>query len=159
MNAALKVFCLDTSALINPWNIFYAPDVAPGYWSGIGRLLADARVVLSEEVREEIEKVDDGLRAWARSNVPRWHPLTDDVQEVVTQVMAAYPRLVDNRSNRSRADPFVIATAKVLAATVVTTEGPGSENRPTIPFVCSRMNVDCIGVLPFVREAGIRLGA
>lgn len=157
MIAGQEVFCLDTSALINPWNIFYAPDVAPGYWSDLERLILDSRVVLSEEVREEIEKVDDGLRAWARSKVARWHPLSDEVQTVVTQIMDAYPRLVDNRANRSRADPFVIATAKVVGAVVVTTEGPGSENRPSIPFVCSRMKVECTDVLQFVRQAGIRL--
>jgi hypothetical protein len=152
-------FCLDTSALINPWNIFYALDVAPGYWSSIQRLIASGKVVVSEEVREEIEKVDDGLRAWTRTNVARWHPLSDEVQVAVTEIMAKHPRLVDNRTNRSRADPFVIATAVVVKAVVVTTEGPGSEARPTIPYVCARMNIPCVGVLDFVRQAQIRLSS
>ena len=157
MTAAPALYCLDTSALINPWNSFYAPDVAPGYWSGIERLVADGRVVLSEEVRQEIEKVDDGLRDWTRARIPRWHPLTDAVQAVVTEIMTDYGRLVDNRTGRSRADPFVIATAKALGAKVVTTEGPGSDRRPTIPWVCNRMGVPCLDVLAFVREARLRL--
>jgi hypothetical protein len=147
------LYCLDTSALINPWNIFYAPDVAPGYWTGIEGLVADGRVVLSEE----LEKVDDGLRDWARVRIARWHPLTDAVQSVVTEIMTDHAKLVDNRTGRSRADPFVIATAKALGAKVVSMEGPGSERRPTIPWVCNRMAVPCLDVLAFVREAGLRL--
>ncbi len=152
-----RVYCLDTSALINPWNRYYAPDLAPGYWRDIPRLVQEKRVVMSEEVRDEIDRVEDDLKAWARSNVPTWHPLTDDVQEIVSHIMGNWGQLVDVRKDRSRADPFVIATAKVLGAVVVTDEKHGTTKDPRIPFVCERLNVPCMNVYAFVREAEVRL--
>ncbi len=57
-----RIYCLDTSALINPWNDYYAPDLAPGYWRSIPAMVVAGRVVLSEEVREELDKIEDDLR-------------------------------------------------------------------------------------------------
>jgi hypothetical protein len=152
-----RIFCLDTSALINPWNHYYAPDLTPGYWRDVPQMVRDGRAVLSEEVREELERIDDGLRQWARTNILAWHPLTDPIQEVVRDIMANWGKLVDVRKDRSRADPFVIATAKVTGATVVTGEKHGGEKDPRIPFVCARLDVPCLDVFSFVREARINL--
>jgi len=152
-----RVYCLDTSALINPWNDYYAPDLAPGYWRSIPAMVAAGRAVLSEEVREELEKIEDDLLKWARVNIGSWHPLTDEVQAVVTEIMANWGKLVDVRKDRSRADPFVIATAKVIGATVVTDEKHGAEKDPRIPFVCERLGVPCLTPSAFVREARIPL--
>lgn len=76
---------------------------------------------------------------------------------MVTEIMARWGRLVDSRKLRSRADPFVIATAKVVGATVVTSEGYGTENKPQIPFVCAQLDVQCVDIFEFVRLAGIPL--
>lgn len=149
--------CLDTSALINPWNLYWAPDLVPGYWRDIPRLIDEGRVVISEEVREEISKVDDDLKKWAHDHVASWHPLTDEIQGVVTEIMGKWGQLVDSRKDRGRADPFVIATAKVIGATVVTTEKHGTAKAPHIPYVCDRLSVPCIDVYAFVREARINL--
>jgi hypothetical protein len=152
-----RVYCLDTSALINPWNRHYAPDLAPGYWRDVPRLVADKRAILSEEVREELERVEDALRDWARANIAAWHPLTDPIQAVVGQIMANWGQLVDVRKDRSRADPFVIATAKIAGAIVVTDEKHGTEKDPRIPFVCEQLDVPWLDVPSFVREARIQL--
>jgi hypothetical protein len=71
--------------------------------------------------------------------------------------MRDWGRLVDHRKNRGSADPFVIATAKILRAIVVTDEGPGNERNVRIPYVCSQLDVECLGLLDFVRATGIRL--
>ena len=92
---------------------------------------------------------------WATGNVPRWHPITDEVQEVVSEIMAKWGKLVDHRKDRSRADPFIIATAKVLGATVVTDEKHGSAKDPRIPYVCVGLDVRCVDVYKFVRETGL----
>lgn len=156
MTGDALIHCLDTSAFINPWNLYYAPDLLPGYWRDIPRLIAEGRVVVSEEVREEISKEDD-LKAWTTANITTWHPLTDDIQEVVKEIMANWGELVDSRKDRSRADPFVIATAKVVGATVVTAEKHGTAKNPRIPYVCERLEVPCCDVYTFVRDAKINL--
>lgn len=152
-----RSWCLDTSAFINPWRGYYAPDLAPGYWRTLPEMVIRGRAVVSEEVRQEIERADDGLWSWAQENISSWHPLTDEVQAVVTEIMSRWGRLVDSRKLRSRADPFVIATAKVTGATVVTSEGYGTENKPQIPFVCSQLDVQCVDIFEFVRLARIPL--
>jgi hypothetical protein len=75
----------------------------------------------------------------------------------VTEIMANWGKLVDVRKDRSRADPFVIATAKVVGATVVTDEKHGTEKDPRIPFVCDRLGVSWLTPSAFVREASIPL--
>ena len=152
-----RTWCLDTSAFINPWKGYYAPDLAPGYWRSLPEMLVRGSVVVSEEVREEIERADDTLWSWTQANVSAWHPLTDEVQAAVTEIMARWGRLVDSRKLRSRADPFVIATAKVVGATVVTSEGRGTEDKPRIPYVCDQLGVPCVDIFEFVRLARIPL--
>jgi predicted nucleic acid-binding protein len=152
-----EVYCLDTSALVNPWRRMWPPDLAPRYWEDVAALALSGRIVLSEEVREELFHKDDELAAWAKTNIRTWHPLTDEIQECVRDIMRNWGRLVDHRRNRGSADPFVIATAKSLGAIVVTDEGPGNEMNVRIPYVCSQIDVGCLGLLDFVRATGIRL--
>ena len=158
MNELGTVWCLDTSAFVNPWKKTYPPDIAPGYWDALVRLLAQHRLVASEEVRCEIELIDDDLLVWTKTNITYWYPITDDVQRVVTDVMASHPKLVDARKGRSRADPFVIGTAGATGATVVTTEEYGTPGKPKIPLVCDAYDIGCMGVLEFIRAEGIRIG-
>lgn len=61
-----RIFCLDISAFINPCHHYYAPDLTPGYWRDVSRLVSDRKVIVSEEVREELERIEDALRDWAR---------------------------------------------------------------------------------------------
>lgn len=153
-----RAFCLDTSAFINPWWRMWPPDLAPRFWDDLAALASRGGLVVSEEVREELERKDDELAAWARAHVPEWHPLTDEVQAVATEIMARWGRLVDSKGYRSGADPFVVATARVTGTTLVTDEGPGDERTVKIPYVCAQLDVPCIGLLDFVRAAGLRLG-
>ena len=157
MTGDAPLWCPDTSAFVNPWNKWYPPDVAPGYWSALEDLARSHRLQATEEVREELEKVEDDLYAWAKARIA-WFPLTDDVQRVVTEIMTRHGRLVDTRKNRSRADPFVIATAAVTGAIVITTEEHGTAAKPKIPYVCGELAVPCVTVLEFIRAERIQLG-
>ena len=152
-----EIYCLDTSALINPWRKMWPPDLLPGFWEDVVALILSGRVIVSEEVREELSKKDDQLASWAKANIQSWQPLTADIQECVRDIMRNWGKLVDHRNNHGSADPFVIATAKVLGATVVTEEGHGTEKKVLIPYVCDQLGVRCVGVLDFVRATKIRL--
>jgi hypothetical protein len=151
------IYCLDTSALVNPWRRMWPPDLAPLYWEGVAALAVEGRIILTEEVREELLHKDDELASWAKENIHTWQPLTDEVQECVREIMRGWGKLVDHRKHRGSADPFVIATAKVAGAIVVTDEAPGSENNVRIPYVCAQLDVRCLGLLEFVRASKIRL--
>jgi hypothetical protein len=76
----------------------------------------------------------------------------EEIQRHVAALLAKHPRLVDTLKGRSQADPFVIATAIRLKATVVTGETGGTAERPRIPFVCQEEGIKCISFLEMIRE-------
>jgi len=84
-------------------------------------------------------------------------PIEDGIQEILLELLSDHPRLVDTHRNRSQADPFVIATAEYLEATVVTGETPrGKLDKPKIPDVCRHRGTPCISFLDMLREIGWR---
>ncbi len=154
-------YCLDTNALIRPWNGYYAPAICPTYWELLAQLAKKGIVFCPDEVRRELEKKDDGLFAWARKTPDMFAPATEIVQEHLGQILARFPRLLDTRKGRNAADPWVIAIAMAQKATVVTQEK--MRNRGTdrygIPDVCAGFNINCIDDHRFVHDIGFRFTA
>jgi hypothetical protein len=65
---------------------------------------------------------------------------------------------VDTKKSRSVSDPFVIATASVNGAAVVTSELPsGNIQKPKIPDVCVAENISCITLLQLFLAEGWRI--
>lgn len=62
--------------------------------------------------------------------------------------------LAKDFAQRTHADPFVIAVARLHGMPIITQEGPGSEKRPTIPSVCRSLGIRTLTILEFVREKG-----
>ena len=80
-------------------------------------------------------------------------PLDEAIQTRVAGLLAEFPRLVDTLRGRSRADPFVIATAMERGAVGVTGEPlTGKMDKPRIPDVCKVKGVRCITFLEMIRE-------
>jgi hypothetical protein len=151
-------YSLDTSVLLNAWWRTYPPDLFPTLWDNIGRLVDNGILIASEEVLEELKKQDDEVLAWANQRARMFVPIDDQVQQVVSTILQSYPRLIDNRSNRSGADPFIIGLAVVEGCTVITEErATGNPLRPKIPDVCSGMGVRCIGLVELIREQDWRM--
>ena len=70
----------------------------------------------------------------------------------MAEILAEFQKLVDERTGKSMADPFVIAVARVHSLTVVTGESGGTANRPKIPNVCEHYGIRCINVVTMLRE-------
>ena len=112
-------------------------------------------IIASEEVLEELGRKDDEVHQWALERRQMFIPLYPDIQQSVINILTKHPRLIDNRNNRSGADPFVIALAQVENCTVVTYETLShSLNRPRIPDVCLDMGIRCINMTDLFREQG-----
>lgn len=148
-------YSLDTSALLNSWRRFYPPDVFTSLWDRIDELIAKGILVASEEVLVELGKKDDEVYRWARQRLQMFVPIDGQQQQLVRNILAIYPTLVDTRRNRSGADPFVIALAQLEGRTVVTYESPSNNpSRPHIPDVCVGVGIRCISFLKLIRERG-----
>lgn len=148
-------YCLDTSALIQGWNVLYPPAFFPGLWTRMEELVDAGEIVSSIEVRLEIERKDDILLAWCTARTGMFLPLTATIQTTASGILAALPKLVDARTGKSMADPFVVATAHTTGTAVVTQERPtGRPLRPKIPEACGHVGVPWMSLLDLIKAEG-----
>ncbi|HTG45985.1 MAG TPA: DUF4411 family protein [Verrucomicrobiae bacterium] len=146
-------YCVDTSGWLDGWQRHYPPDVFPTLWTKIDSLITAGEIISSEEVYFELERKSDDLRDWVKARKQMLVPLDEAVQIRAATLLAEYPRLVDTLRGRSKADPFVIATAMERNAVVVTGEiVSGNLDKPRIPDVCQVKTIRCINFLQMIRE-------
>lgn len=156
------LYSVDTSALIDGLERYYFEDTFPGIWEKVSELVAAGRFFISEEVWEEAKKKTDVVKSWCERDrtgkliVPTDGAITREVQAI----LKGTPRMVMNLKGRNRADPFVVALAKLRDATAVTGEGDdGNENHPKIPYVCDKLAVPCMRFTALIRSEGWRFTA
>ena len=146
-------YCVDTSGWLDGWQRNYPPDVFPTLWSKVEVVIDAGDIFSSEEVYIELQKKDDEIHDWMKARKEMLVPLSEEIQTIASDLLFEFPRLVDTLRNRSKADPFVIATAIDRNATVVTGEPiTGNMTKPRIPDVCNVRGVRCINFLQMIRE-------
>ncbi|MBU4565670.1 MAG: DUF4411 family protein [Desulfarculus sp.] len=84
----MKKYSLDTNVLIEPWNKYYSVEICPDYWQIIDDLAKAGIVFCAEEVRHEIEKIDDGLLGWVKYRPYIFRTPDEKVQEIRIQLIA-----------------------------------------------------------------------
>ena len=145
-------YSIDTSAVLDGWKRYYPPEAFPGLWRRLEELIRQGDLRASEEVLRELEKRDDDVHEWALNQEGFFVPLDDPVQDAVSQILQAHPKLIDTRKNRSAADPFVIALAKASVCAVITGEtATNSGDRPNIPDVCRAFNIPYYRLVDVIR--------
>ncbi len=139
---------------------FYPPDVFVGLKTRIEALIARGKLQAPQLVREELNVVGTpALKSWAKSQRGLFVPLEPALQREAADIQARYPELVDAKSGRESADPWVIALAKLRGGTVVSQETSASEKRKPprsyyIPDVGRELAVSCINLLGLMRREG-----
>ncbi len=115
--------------------------------------LGDLRA--TEEVLHELERKADDVFEWVKQRRELFVDIDDEIQAVVEEILKDHRKLLDTRKNRSGADPFVVALAKINGCTVVSNErATHSPDRPNIPDVCTALGIRCITILDLIREQG-----
>ncbi len=148
-----KVYSIDSSSLIQAWNVNQPRDLFPPFWEKLGTLMKNGVIRCSEEVRYELAKKSDGVCDWVKDLGDILIPHDEVVQKAVREILKTHPKLIDTRKNRSGADPFVVAVALVNKGQVITNEFPsGKVHRPHIPDVCKAYKIECISLLKVLRE-------
>lgn len=147
-------YSIDTSAILDGWRRYYPPDVIPGLWSELAELIGKGELIATEEVLHELEKKEgDAAYKWAKKHEMMFIPINQEIQIEVRKILAGYKKLIDTRKNRSAADAFVIALAKIENCKVVTGERPANSlKRPKIPDVCRAMGLPWIDLVQLCRE-------
>lgn len=155
------IFCLDSNALIEPWNKYYSPKIS-NYFDILEQLIDEERIFCTEEVAQEIKKGDDHLYKWLKKNESKFvKGINSDVQTKVRQILLQFPNLIDSRKQRSMADPWVIAHAWSVNAVIVTKEYPTDsiKKKCKIPDVCRYFDIGCMDDWQFISKLGITFQA
>ncbi|MCD4844733.1 MAG: DUF4411 family protein [Methanosarcinales archaeon] len=147
------IYCIDTSSLITGWNERYPPEVFPGLWKNFENLIEINTLIAPIEVYYELEKQDDSITKWVDKNSRMFQPLDEEIQEIVRDILAKYPTLIDVNRPTYQADPFIIALAIKRSCAVVTQEvWTKSPKRTKIPNICDAYGIKCIDLLGMIKE-------
>lgn len=141
-------YIIDTSALIDLKDV-YRKNVFPDAWKNVEQRLADGTIASCYEVYAELKaKEGDDIFRLVNPYPDIFIQPTKQIQLKMKEVLAKYPGLLNIRSGKSGADPFVIATALVHKVPVVTNEKKtGNLSSPHIPDVCHALGHHCYSLV------------
>ena len=156
LNQDQVIYSLDTSALIAAFHERYPIENFPSLWCKIEALIKKGRLKMSQIVFDEAMR-DTEIKQWCDENQlkPDFQVTIDEsVQEQVSEVLSEFPRLVDSRTGKSGADPWVVALALTIESCVVVTEENRtySENRPKIPDACDHFDLQCLKIVDLIEK-------
>ena len=165
MTSVKNYYVIDSCSLIE-LNRKYPIDIFPPVWQKIESLIDKGFLVSPKEVLKEIEKGDDHLKEWSKKQTKLFKDLTVKQIKIVQEILAKYPKWLNEDSLTPIADPFVIGLAidmetdiqKTLSETIkkriVVSEERISGKQTKVPYVCQEYNIECIFLIEMFRKEG-----
>ena len=159
-------YLLDANVFIEPAKKYYAFALVPKYWDYLCAYAEDGTISSIDKVKDELRR-DSQLVEWANTRFPRWESTRSD--EIIDEFKNITEWFKPNQhytesakalfADRSKADAWVIAYAKINNYTVVTDEHWNSEKKKKIPIpnACELLGVEWIGVIAMLHSLGIVL--
>jgi hypothetical protein len=147
-------YSIDTSALVDWWVRYYPPKVFKGLVPRMEKLIEEGRLRCSCEVREEIKYENDGLKDWLKNQGDMCLESSEEIQQIVIDLMDQFHNPLKPEKGINGADPFVIGLAVTQGEfrpwTVVSGEKAGSSEAPKIPWVCGHWNGPLVPHMTFL---------
>lgn len=154
-------YVFDTGSLIILFRNYYKSRF-PSLWEAFDDLVLNGSIISVKEVLREVEPRDDALAHWSKSNSKIFLPPAASEAAFIAEMFRAqqFQFLVQKQKmleGGPLADPFVIAKAKQLNATVVTQEGYRADgtikpNAAKIPNVCQYFKINCLNLERFMEQ-------
>lgn len=156
------MYIFDTSTLIHMFR-FYYKDRFPSLWSNFDEYISSGSIISVREAYNELTSVSEkeDLIAWANLHkTDVFLTPTEEEMKFVSEIFKNkhYQQLISNNAilnGKSQADPFIIASAKIKSACIVTLDGftPSGEikeHAPKIAFISKCLDVDCCNFEQFM---------
>ncbi len=149
-------YVFDTSAFSQLFRSYYR-DRFPTLWNQFDQLVTGGAITSTREVGREIDDCPvESLRSWAKAN-KRLFPAPDRVEgQFVADIFKIrhFQQIIERKKllkGGKNADPFVVARANGLEATVVTMEGK-PPNGARIPNICDYFHIPCVSLEGFMER-------
>ena len=157
------MYLLDANVFIEAKNFYYGFDTFPGFWEWLDAEHSNGHLRSIKPIRDELLKGSDDLAAWIEERKDSgWFLTVDDVDTqhnlalIAVWVMGQPFKEVAKSDFLSGSDPWLIAKAKAIGATVVTQENFDAQCRRKvkIPNICRAFNVPYINTFDLLRQMG-----
>ncbi|EOS94743.1 DUF4411 family protein [Erwinia tracheiphila] len=160
-------YIIDSNIFIEAQNTYYCLGICPGFWDFLSERFITGELISIRHVYDEVAHKEDAIYEWISVRKHFFGSVDDvDTQKnfalIANYVQTEYESRKKNNQNvpsfLSVADPWLVAKAKTLSATVVTHEvraGAGS-SKPKIPDICDKFGVNFIKTNELLRSLQIR---
>ena len=155
-------YCIDSCCLIDFWadpaeQRPYSKDAFPAHWNHIEKCIGSGRIISARAVYDELENTkNDDFKKWLSSRRSIFVPLDADQVAIVRQIVTKYDAYT---KGSPKADPILVALAKSRGLKVITSEkkrATPSPNMPDIPNLCEEFGVECVSIVQFSIDEGIK---
>ncbi len=152
------IFIVDTSS----FSVFrnYYPSAFPSFWEGVNALVEDGTIRSVKEVFNELQNDNRVafIQEWASEHRGIFFTPTQAEIEAVKAILAIphFQAVIDKRSllkGTPVADPFIVASARVNDAVVITEESM-RPNAAKIPNICDHFAVECHNLEWLIEQQG-----
>jgi len=149
-------YVFDSDSLINLFRHYY-PKRFLTLWEQFDALVSGGELISVREVFNEIGSSEDSLGTWAKEqkNILFLETTVEEFKFVAEIFQVRHFQAMIRKQERLKgkpvADPFVIARAKILNASVVTQEKK-TDNAAKIPNVCDHFGIPCINLEGFMEK-------
>ncbi len=153
-------YCIDSSAFIT-MHRYYPHRILPDLWMQLEELFKKKRILSHDMVYEEIVP-DSGSKDMLSKLITKYkssfYSITNRQGQLALEILANFPRLIDPRSKKDEADPWVIALViekmkgvnlfgKESDIVIVSAESEKSDTK--IPAVCKHYDVRHMNLFEF----------
>ncbi|WP_300494585.1 DUF4411 family protein [uncultured Methylophaga sp.] len=152
-------YLLDSNTYIQAKNQYYGMEFCPGYWDWLDTMFASGEVCSIDFIGKELKEGNDKLSGWVKQRSGHFIKHDDaETQEeftVIVNFVMSQDFIPANRDAfLAKGDPWLIAKAKTLGATLVTHEATVSPatKKVKIPNICQQFNVRCISTFDLLNE-------
>ncbi|HDD44544.1 MAG TPA: DUF4411 family protein [Candidatus Desulfofervidus auxilii] len=142
-------FLFDANAFITPFNIYYHPEIAPGFWLKLKNYFETRNFYTIKKVYEEILEKEDRLSNWMKE-LPSQKILDSENDAKVMEkygelsdfLLQEYESEEEVEAFLESADAYLIAHAMADEEVVIVTfeKYSNSPTTPNIPAVCEKLN-------------------